>query len=136
LLMKTRRIALPVISLLVTTFSVLISCQPGSSELTPAMKEYRLEEITKALEPINSQGLISSLSADDSTLIVTIADEQWLAATTEEQNRALEVLGNSWVSISEKIGVKEPELSRLRVVALDRFQKEYVRWTPKDGVQR
>ena len=100
------------------------------------MKEYRLSEMITASGSINSDGLISSLSADDSTLLVTISWEEWQIATPEQQNRALEKLGMAWVDISKKIGLKEPGLGRLRVVALDRFQKEHARWSARDGVQK
>jgi hypothetical protein len=100
------------------------------------MKEYRLSETITASGSINSEGLISSLSADDSTLLVTISLEEWQAATPEQQNQVLEKLGRAWVDLSKKIGLKEPELGRLRVVALDRFQKEHARWSARRGVQR
>jgi hypothetical protein len=113
----------------------IISCKSGSPQLTPEMQEYRLSETIKELEAINVNGIISSLSSDDSTLIVTVSDN-WQAAPLEEQNNALEVLGEAWINISAKIGVKEPELGRLRVVALDRLQQQQARWSRREGVQR
>jgi len=115
---------------------MLASCKPTSTELTPQMKEYRLSEVVNELATINSQGLVGSLTSDDSTLIVTISEEEWQAATIEEQNHVLEELGSAWVEISEKIGVKGDDLERLRAIAVDRFQQEHARWSASTGVTR
>ena len=133
--MKILRINILSILVALVAFFAMTSCTPGTQQLTPAMQEYRLSEIMKELEHLNTEGIISSLSSDDSTLIVTISDE-WQAASIEQQNHALEVLGSTWLSISEKIGVKEPLLHRLQVVAMDRFHQKRARWTLKGGVQR
>jgi hypothetical protein len=130
---RTRRRQLP---FLFFAMLVLASCSQNSIELTPQMKEYRLSEIVNELGKINSQGLVGSLSSDDSTLIITIALESWQAATPEEQNRVLEELGKAWVGISEKIGVKGNDLNRLRAVAVDRFQEEHAHWSANEGVTR
>ncbi len=114
----------------------IISCKPSSTELTPQMKEYRLSEVVNELTAINSQGLVGSLTSDDSTLIVTISEEAWQAATIEDQNHILEELGSAWVEVSEKIGVKGDDLWRLRAVAVDRFQLEQARWSTSTGVTR
>jgi len=100
------------------------------------MKEYRLSEIVNELTTINSQGLVSSLTSDDSTLIVTISEEEWQAATIEDQDHILEELGSAWVEVSEKIGVKGDDLLRLRAIAIDRFEKEHARWSASTGVTR
>ena len=133
--MKTQalqRLAPPMLAL---ALWFAISCKSGPAQLTPAMKEYRLSEMTDAVASVNSQGLISSVSGDDSTLIVALS-ENWPAASVGVQNQLLEALGAQWTEISKKIGIKESELGRLRVVAVDRLQKEQARWTRRAGVQR
>lgn len=134
--MMRNRINRNCLTFFVVTIFAICSCKSTSTQLTPEMKEYRLSEIINELGTINSQGLISSLSSDDSTLIVTVAAEPWQAATLEEQNRVLEELGASWLEVSEKIGVKGDDLRRLRAVAVDRFQNEHARWSVSDGVKR
>jgi hypothetical protein len=123
-------VSLPII------IAFIASCKSTSTELTPQMKEYRLSEVVDELAPINSQGLVGSLTSDDSTLIVTISEEQWQAASIEDQNHILEELGSAWVEISEKIGVKGDDLQRLGAVAVDRFQQERARWSASTGVTR
>jgi Ser/Thr protein kinase RdoA (MazF antagonist) len=122
--------------LLLASLLIITSCKPTSTELTPQMKEYRLSEVVNELTEINSQGLVGSLTSDDSTLIVTISEEEWQAASIEEQNHILEELGSAWVEVSEKIGVKGDDLQRLRAVAVDRFQQEQAHWSASTGVTR
>lgn len=134
MLVKTLRPSANPAVLPVLAVCSLSSCTPGNQQLTPAMQEYRLSEVMKNLEQVNTTGLISSLSSDDSTLFVVISDE-WQAAPIEQQKRALEVLGNSWVRVSAEIGVKEPLFGRLQVVAIDRWQRRHARWTAREKVQ-
>ena len=82
------------------------------------------------------QTLLSSLTSDDSTLIIAVSLESWQAASIEEQNRVLEELGAAWLEVSEKIGVKGDDLRRLRAVAVDRLQKEHAHWSAAEGVKR
>lgn len=132
--MKIWRVAL--VSSLMILLAFITSCKPSSTELTPQMKEYRLSEVVNELATINSQGLVGSLTSDDSTLIVTISEEAWQAATIEDQNKILEELGSTWVEVSEKIGVKGEDLQRLSAIAVDRFEKEHARWSASRGVTR